>query len=301
MKLILLVGFLFISAAFIAGSTDNMYASNVEKNCFSCKTMTEGTIFCDDFENDTPLSEKYFEYDNNNGDFIRLAGAGRDGSMGMRAIWQKGEVSAGSLKKSFGHIPGTYLSRNAAEPNRDFKEIWWRIDVKRQTGWTGGGADKLTRATVFVDSGWSQGLIAHVWSNKNYLVMDPASGIDKNGILKSKHYNDFANLRWLGNKTGTIDLFSDANAGKWYCVTGHVKMNTPGLSDGVFEFWIDDVLQAGSYDLNWHGDWNKKQDSYMINAVLFENYWNNGSPKLQERYFDNLLISSKPISCGCKE
>lgn len=301
MKLIILVGILFISAAFIARRNDNVEAFKVQKNCFNCKTMAEGTIFCDDFENDTPLSENYFEYDDNNGDFIRMAGAGRDGSNGMRAIWQKGEVSAGSLKKSFGRIPGTYLSRNAVQPTKDFKEIWWRIDVKRQAGWTGGGADKLTRATVFVDSGWSQGLIAHVWSNKNYLVMDPASGIDKNGSLKSTRYNDFTNLRWLGNKTGTTDLFSDANAGKWYCVTAHLKMNTPGLSDGVFEFWIDDVLQAGSYDLNWHGDWNKNQGSYMINSVLFENYWNNGSPKLQERYFDNLLISSKPISCGCKE
>ena len=82
-------------------------------------------------------------------------------------------------------------------------------------------------------------------------------------------------------------------------VVAHAKLNTPGLSDGIFEFWIDDKLQAGSYNLNWHGNWNADPKNYMINAVLFENYWNSGSPKLQERYFDNILVSSIPIKCDC--
>jgi hypothetical protein len=34
---------------------------------------------------------------------------------------------------------------------------------------------------------------------------------------------------------------------------------------------------------------------YAINAVYFENYWNSGSVKLQERYFDNIVISKSPI------
>jgi len=269
------------------------------KHCFTCETVPEGTIFCDDFESETPLSDRYFEYDDNGGDFVRTAKVGRDGTAGLRVVWQQGEVSAGSLKKSFGRTPEEYISNHATFPEKDFKEIYWRIDVKRQVGWQGGGADKLTRAIVFAGPNWSEGMMAHIWSSGNYLVLDPASGIDESGTLKSTKYNDFTNLRWLGNKKGTTDLFSDANAGKWYCVITHVKLNTPGISDGVFEFWIDDKLQAGSYDLNWHGNWNADPKNYMINAVLFENYWNNGSPKLQERYFDNILISSKPLKCYC--
>jgi hypothetical protein len=274
-------------------------ASTVTKHCFTCETAPEGTIFCDDFESEASLKDRYFEYDDNGGDFVRMEKVGRDGSAGMRAIWQQGETSAGSLKKSFGRTPEEYIGNHAALPEKDFKEIYWRIDVKRQAGWKGGGADKLTRAIVFAGPNWSEGMMAHIWSSENYLVLDPASGIDENGTIKSTKYNDFANLRWLGNKKGTTDLFSDANAGKWYCVVAHVKLNTRGLSDGVFEFWIDDKLQAGSYNLNWHGNWNADPKNYMINAVLFENYWNKGSPQLQERYFDNILISSKPIKCDC--
>jgi hypothetical protein len=142
--------------------------------------------------------------------------------------------------------------------------------VKRQAGWKGGGADKLTRATVFTGPGWSQGMMAHIWSHNDGLVLDPASGIDVTGNLKSTKYNDFANLRWLGSKKGKTDLFSDVNAGKWYCVISHVRLNTPGLSDGVFEFWIDDKFQAGSYNLNWQANWNADAKNYMINAVFFE-------------------------------
>jgi hypothetical protein len=298
MKLFILIALVFIFL-FTMGHKKMEVRSTTTKHCFTCDAVSEGTIFCDDFESEISLRERYFEYDDNDGDFVRMAKVGRDGSAGMRVVWQKGEVSAGSLKKSLGRTPGEYIGNHAASPEKDFKEIYWRIDVKRQVGWHGGGADKLTRAIVFAGPDWSEGMMAHIWSSQDFLVLDPASGIDKNGTLKSTKYNDFTNLRWLGNKKGTTDLFSDANGGKWFCVIAHAKLNTPGISDGVFEFWIDDKLQAGSYNLNWHGNWNADPKNYMINAVLFENYWNNGSPQLQERYFDNILISSKPIRCDC--
>ena len=271
--------------------------------CFTCSNAPDSTIFCDDFESEAPLSSRYFGYDDNNGEFIRMKGVGRDGSAGMRVKWQKGEVSAGGLQKAIGRVPEAGMNK-AAFPDRDFKEIYWRIDLKHEAGWEGGGGDKLTRATAIASKNWQQGFIAHLWSggrapDNNYLVMDPASGISEEGELVSRKYNDFQNLRWLGNQRGVFDLFSPENAGKWHCIVAHVKLNTPGKSDGIFEYWINDTLQAARYDLNWHADWNNKPDSYMINAIFFENYWNKGSVKDQERYFDNILISTAPIKCHC--
>jgi hypothetical protein len=265
-----------------------------------CDKYHNGIIWCDDFEDILPLSSKYFEYDSNNGDLIVLDGVGRDGSRGVRVKWQKNEVSAGGLSKSFGKTPDSYIGKNSSFPDSSFKEIYWRMDVKHQKGWTGGGPAKLSRALTLVNSNWAEGLMAHLWSggkNNVYLVMDPASGISTDGTLVSTKYNDFDNLRWLGNKPGNIDIFSDSNSGEWFCVEGHVKLNTPGISDGVFEFWINDIFQAGTYNLNWHGNWNENPDNMTINAVFFENYWNNGSPAEQERYFDNLIISTQRIGC----
>ena len=71
----------------------------------------------------------------------------------------------------------------------------------------------------------------------------------------------------------------------------HVKLNDPGTSNGVQEFWIDEQLEAVSDNLNFVASYT----DYAINAIFFENYWNSGSPQLQERYFDNIVVSTQPI------
>lgn len=278
------------------------FTQGIYGQCFDCRNAPVGTLFCDDFEEDIPLNQKYFEYNDNNGDFIRMKGVGRDQTYGMRAKWQKGEVFAGSLSKSFGLTPSSYIGKNASAPTQKFDEIYWRMDVRHQEDWSGNGPAKLSRAMCLANSNWAQGMMAHIWSggaNDWYLGMDPASGIGTDGRLKSTKYNDFNNLRWLGFKAGTTPLYHDTNAGQWYCIVAHAKLNTPGQKNGVFEFWINDTLQASSTNLDWHSSWNQDAAQLKINAVFFENYWNAGSPKEQERYFDNLLISTQPISCSC--
>ncbi len=286
----------FFIIIFIIMNSSSLFAQN-----FTCDDAPAGTIFCDDFEDEREMSGKYFEYGDDDGDHVVMDGIGRDGSRGIRVIWQEGEVSAGGFKKSFGRTPGSYIGQNAEYPDSSFDEIYWRMDVKHQEGWQGGGPAKLSRALTLANSNWATGMMAHIWSGGNnglYLGMDPASGISKDGQLMTTKYNDFENLRWLGFKAGTTEIFSTESSGKWYCVECRVKLNTPGKSDGVLEFWIDGVFQAGSYDLNWHGTWNNDPDNMMINAIFFENYWNDGSPVQQERYFDNIVISTRRIGCG---
>ncbi len=280
-----------------------LFISIYSQECFTCADAPEGTIFCDDFESTSPLTDRYFEYGDGGGSFVPINGAGRDGSRGMRAIWQAGQVGVGGFKKSFGRTPDSYIGNHAVNPTEDYQEIYWRIDLRTQAGWQGGGADKLSRAMTLANSNWAQGMIAHIWSagaDNEFLAMDPASGIDEQGNLVSTSYNDFANFRWLGLKVGNIDMFSTENSGKWYCIEAHAKINTSGINNGIFEFWINDTLQGGTYNLNWHGDWNDDSLNLNINAIFIENYWNNGSPVLQERYLDNFVISTQAIGCACE-
>ena len=245
-------------------------------------------IWCDNFEDSTPLAQKYFEYDNNLGDFVRVAGEGVGGSFAMQVKWQPGEVDAGSFKRTFGRSPVNSQSHSTI----DFREIYWRLYLRMQPGWTG-SPDKLSRATILANSNWAQAMIAHIWSSGDFLLMDPAGGIDANGNLATTKYNDFSNLRWLGNRTGTTPIFTSVASNKWYCVEAHVRLNTPGLANGVFEFWIDNHLEATRSDLNWVGTWQ----NYGINAVFFENYWNAGAPGERIRYFDNIVIATQRIGC----
>ena len=87
-------------------------------------------------------------------------------------------------------------------------------------------------------------MIAHVWSSGESLTLDPASGVRGNRIATTR-YNDFANLRWLGNKpVSTFKLHSTEEAGRWVCVESRAKLNTPGKKDGLNQLLIDGRLEA---------------------------------------------------------
>jgi hypothetical protein len=264
-------------------------ASAAESKCPGGGNTDPDVLWCDDFEDPTPVSEKYFEYDDHNGSFVRVPGVGLNGSYGMRVRWEPGQVSAGNFKRTFGRNPVSSQSHSGT----DFREIYWRQYLKMEPGWVG-SPDKLSRAMILADSKWAQAMIAHLWSGRNndYLVIDPASGI-KHGRLATTRYNDSANLAWLGARSGATPVFDSRSAGRWFCIEAHVKLNTAGRSDGIFEFWVDNELAAGRNDLNWVDSWQE----YGINAIFFENYWNDGAPGERIRYFDNIVISRSRIGC----
>src|ERR1051326_2135274 len=166
----------------------------------------------------------------------------------MRCQFEKGQVSAGSLKALFGKNPfgkGVHLQET-------FREIYWRVYVKHEAGWEGNPA-KLARATCLASADWTQGFIAHVWGGKgDALCIDPATGITDNRKVTTK-YNDFDKLRWLGLRQGQTPIFSPAESGRWVCVESHIRLNTPGKADGIFELWLDGKMEAARNDLDWQG------------------------------------------------
>ena len=226
-----------------------------QNECDNWQTDHTDWIFCDDFEDTGALVKqgRYFEYDDNAGDFVPKAGIGLSGSRGMQVRWQAGEVGAGSIKLSFGRNPNAYMNKQNIRPGQDFREIYYRMYLRMQSGWQGSPA-KLSRATIFTSANdWRQAMIAHLWSDDSaHLLIDPASCID-GGVVQCTTYNDFNHLKWLGNKSGITPLFATDHSGIWYCIEAHVKLNDPGQSNGVQEFWIDGRLEARREGLNFTG------------------------------------------------
>lgn len=259
-----------------------------------CRSPGAGWIWCDDFDENRLSS--YFEVDHAGGAFQRTAGVGADGSTGMRVEFSAGQVGAGSLHLAVGRTPQSYMAP-ADAGTADYRELYWRVYVKNDAGWTGGGGEKLSRAFIFASpSNWSQAMIAHVWSGgagENHLFLDPVRGTDASGNLVTTQYNDFANMTWLGGDASATPIFDAAHVGSWYCVEAHVRLNTAGQTDGVFELWIDDALEAQRTGLNWLGDFS----AYGLNAVYLENYWNGGAPRSQGRTLDNFVVSTQRIGC----
>lgn len=254
-------------------------------------------LWCDDFEIDRLKS--YFEYDIRHGRFVREAGVGVGNSTGMRAEYLPGDPQGGSLHLAFGKTPSDHMKPVDAGTAK-YRDIYWRFDLRLQPGWTGGGADKLTRATILSTDRFAQAAIGHLWSggppgsDPERLYLDPASGTDVLGALRTTTYNDFPRLRWLGAAGGQTPLFSPTNVGKWFCIEVHMKLNHGDAADGVFEYWIDDRLEAQRTGINWIGAYS----DYGINAIYLEQYWTSVPfTRVQQRYLDNFVVSTARIGC----
>jgi hypothetical protein len=103
------LGILLILVACSSGKKREERADTVNGACFTCTLAPEGTIFCDDFENNIPLKEKYFEYNDADGKFILDEKSGQGGSRCMKVIFKKGDIDVGALRKSIGRTSGDYI------------------------------------------------------------------------------------------------------------------------------------------------------------------------------------------------
>lgn len=258
-----------------------------------CATPKPGWIWCDDFDEDR--LGRYSNYESRDS-FFRTAGAGYGGSVGMRARFNTvGQVNAGFMHLHFGKTPAPDF-RPMDAGTEAYREIYWRVYVRYSPWWIGGGGNKMSRAQSMASKGWAQAMIAHVWAPGqmlDHLAIEAASAVGSGGRLTSEHYNDFTHLVFLPRTWSKTPIFDRAHLGKWHCIEAHARLNDPGRSNGVFELWINERLEARQTGLGWMGSFRE----YGINAVYLENYWNEGAPQPQERDFDNLVVSTAPIGC----
>ncbi len=242
------------------------------------------TIWYDDFNADAwkPYKEKAGTLDNSQS-------YGEDGKS-LQCFYAKSKQGKGGTKLFFGD--SAYGGAQIVKKGQQFREIYFRVYVRHQDGWHGGTPAKLARATSIVASNWSQGMIAHVWQGKtNCLTLDPVRCVDGKTIL-TKKYNDWGGLKWLGNSpSGQFPICSTEESGVWYAVEMRTKLNTPGKSDGENDLWIDGKLETQRRGLNFMGSYTK----HTINAVFLESYWNKGAPADLYRWYDNFVVSTKPI------
>jgi hypothetical protein len=264
----------------------------LDRPYLECATPKPSWVWCDDFEQDRLA--RYSDY-GERGSFHRLPAVGYGGSMGMQVHFKTNQVNAGFLHVRFGKVPAPDF-RPVDDGRTVYRDIYWRVYVKYAPWWVGGAGNKVSRAQSLASTDWAQAMIAHVWTPDeplDRLWLEPASGVGFRGRLLTTHYNDFNNLDWVGRTWSKTRLFDSKHIGKWYCVEARARLNDPGRSNGVFELWIDDKPEARIGGLGWMGSLTE----YGINAVYLENYWNEGSPQPQDRYFDNFVIATERIGC----
>ncbi len=248
-------------------------------------------LWCDDFESDSSLEQNYFDVERAGGRLKVASDAAFGGTSSLKGTYIPSDTGAGSIKLSFGATP--------VAPKRytdqKFDEVYWRFYMRTSANWTGNGY-KVTRATVFSASNWSQAAIGHLWDDspsKLGMALDPVSGVVGGNVVTTK-YNDFDNMKWLGKVDGPTQVYAPENRGIWTCVEVHMKLNASGASDGLLEYWVNDKSEAQAKNLNFRGSYTQ----YGINAILMENYRNDPAAQTQDRYFDNFVVSKQRIGCA---
>ena len=99
----------------------------------------------------------------------------------MLCLYEEGKRGVGGRKVFFGDSP-TYVNRTVRR-GESFDDVFWRIYVKHQYGWTGSPA-KMSRATSIVTPNWAQAMIAHVWSShSSSLTLDPVRCVEGDRVL----------------------------------------------------------------------------------------------------------------------
>ena len=286
-RTLIVIGLAYCLSPSCAHAQQRPQAPRVESVVPSARQPQENdldVIWYDDF--DRPARQA--QYPEKSGvltDSVRFGSSGKS----LRLDYPHGSRGTGGRKIFFGDSP-TYRG-HVLRPDESFEDVYWRIYVKHPVDWTGGGPAKMSRATSLVPPGWRQAMIAHVWSSGESLTLDPASGV-QDGQVVTTRYNDFPNLNWLGNRPASqFRLHGDDGRGWWVCVEARAKLNRPGKKDGLNQLWIDGKLEAERHDLDWRGSFTSRG----INAVFLEAYWNQGSPVDQARWFDNFVVSTKPI------
>jgi hypothetical protein len=260
--------------------------------CDNYQTAHPEWLWCDSFESDAAIDSNYFDVNRASGRMALSTEAPFDGAYSLKSSYATGQQDAGSIKLSLGATPVAPKRYT----DKKFDELYWRFYMKTSSNWVG-QAFKVSRGTVFTASDWRQAAIGHLWEDGDTSLgmgLDPVRGVVGSTVVTTK-YNDFNNMTWLGKKNGPFQMYAADNRGKWTCVEVRMKLNTPGLSDGVLAFSVNGQSQAQATNLNFRGSYT----TYGINAILMESFiGGSGAPQNQARWFDNFVVSTQPIGCA---
>jgi hypothetical protein len=247
---------------------------NRTSECDNWQKLHLEWIFCDDFEAEQDLRVNYDDsrYDRNSGMSVTKNDA-FSGSYSLEQHYVPGQ-GAGWIIKFIGDNP------HLTFPGRKLNEIYFRWYHKFEQGFAG-MPQKMARVKVHrAAQDWDGALGVYQWVNKKILCAD-----------KRTYLYDQQKFKWLPAAYSSLDFSDSANIGRWICIEARIKLNTPGKSDGIIQYWADgkQILLDTGLPLG--------NESYSkgLNMVMWDCYWAGKSPKEQSRFYDNLVISTAPI------
>ncbi len=209
------------------------------------------------------------------------------GNVSISDIRSGGKASSPNCSARSGNSPSLISRHNPMQ------ELWGRERVYLSDGWVkpAGGAAHFWRFWRDINPGSSAS-----WE----MIVDQIDGGDNLAIgfmpQAGTSYAGGHGEYWL-----PISISLSANRGRWMCWEVHLKMNTPGQSDGVAEFYLDGQRLLNATGLNQIGNGttpgsdNRFQHvNWMSNVGGNSNLWPGGS-----NYWmvDDVAVGTERVGC----
>jgi hypothetical protein len=256
----------------------------------SSRVSAAPTVYLDEAYTSAPSdwSASWYDADIGTRNRVTTVSDGSDGS----AI--KVSIPAGSHFGSAMH----WQFEDQAIPEPD--ELYFRYYLRIPDGFTNYGRGKLPGpAGLYSGSarnnikptasqpGWS----ARMFFSPTYTSRD--SDFTQLGfyVYHRNQAADNGDLELWDPQTGTL------RHGAWYCVEGHVDMNTPGVANGLLEGWVDEALAFYEDDFMFRGSGDT---GINVKSFWFDVYYggDDKAPGSLSFDFDSLVLSSERIGCG---
>jgi hypothetical protein len=222
-------------------------------------------LWCDGFESGNALTIDYQDVSTNG--MTVTTGEAFEGTHSLRQSYTPGQVDAG------------WICRVSSSGFPD--HVFMRWYHKFETGFSG-FPPKMARIRYRLRSGdWSSPYAVHCW-----LETDGVLALD----VSATNSTQANNVGWLPIARTSFSFADAKNIGRWICFEMEMKLNTPGAADGLYRLWADDSLIAQRTGVDLRGSLTNK-----INEMMLDCYWNGGSPRAQNRYYDNLVIAAARI------
>jgi parallel beta-helix repeat protein len=248
------------------------------------------SVYLDEPFSDSPstLADSWFDADIGGRNRITTIGNGSDGN-GIKV-----SIPAGSHFGSAMHWQ--FEDHGISEPEEMYFRYYLRIpngpehqDRGKLPGPAGlySGSARNNIKPTNSSPGWS----ARMFFSPTYDSRDPDHTQLGFYVYHRDQESDNGDLLLWDTQTGT--LREDA----WYCVEGHVDMNTPGQANGLLEGWVDEQLAFYQNDFKFRGSADTGID---IKSFWFDVYYG-GTDTAPTGYafeFDSLVLSSERVGCG---
>jgi hypothetical protein len=192
-------------------------------------------------------------------------------------------IAAGTLGENFASVFIADHPLRQGGPGPQARELYLRSRVRYSPGFDM-SAGKLFIVNAF--ESWSSRYPApNAWA-PFYVTLQTINGRVE-ALLHSKTSGSSV-WRPMAQNKGTPVTFQ---TNRWYDVMLHLKLNSPGRADGVSELFIDGVLKAAYYDVNFRDRYSKVGWNHVMISPLQAAAVN----RVRSQYYDEVIISTSPI------